>query len=95
MKWSHLSGKLQSLLCALVLVPVIEAGVWALLIEFGGERNITVLAGVAAGPLAGVGALSLRPDGGRASLRAVLAAGIAKPAPIAPGRGVHDDRPPK
>lgn len=37
------------------------------------------LASVADGPLSGVGALSVRPQGGRASLRAVLAAGISKP----------------
>lgn len=40
------------------------------------------LASVGAGPLAGVGALSLRPDGGRASLRAVLAAGMVKPVTV-------------
>lgn len=39
----------------------------------------TGLATVAAGPIAGVGALSLRPDGARTSLRAVLEAATAKP----------------
>lgn len=44
----------QSLVCALVVVPLAEAAVWVALRAVGGERGAAVMAGVGAGAFCAV-----------------------------------------
>ncbi len=49
-----MADKWQSVLCALVIVPVVEAAAWAILRAVGGEQGATVFVGVAGGTYCGV-----------------------------------------
>jgi hypothetical protein len=49
-----LSGAVQSLLCALVVVPLAEAAAWTGLQAVAGERAVEVLAGVGMGAFCAV-----------------------------------------
>lgn len=52
-----LSSAAQSVVCALIVVPLAEAAVWAALRAVGGETGATVLVGVGSGTFCGVYAL--------------------------------------
>ncbi len=55
-----LSAVAQSVICALIVVPLVEAGAWAGLREVGGENGVTVLAGVGGAAVCGVYAFGPR-----------------------------------